>query len=154
MHNIAYMKKVYQTYPEIILLDSTYKLLDLRMPVYILCTIDGNGMSEIVFVFLVVAETKETISKALTIFKEENESWQYMASVMTDKDFMERDVVRTLFPSASLLICRYHVLRTFRCEVTCDKMCINSGQRDVCLSLISEMIYARSEEMYKNIASN
>lgn len=86
---------------------------------------------------------------ALTIFKEENESWQYTASVMTDKDFVGCDVVHTLFPSASLLICRYQVLRTFRREVTCEKMCINSGQRDVCLSLISDMIYARSEEMYE-----
>ena len=43
------MQKVYEKFPEILLVDATYKLLELRMPIYLL--IDGDGQSEIVALF-------------------------------------------------------------------------------------------------------
>ena len=46
------MCQVFQTYPEMVLMDATYNLVDLCLPVYIPCAIDGNGMTEVVFVFL------------------------------------------------------------------------------------------------------
>ena len=41
-----YMKKIYERYPEILLVDATYKLLGLRLPVYLLLVIDGDGLTE------------------------------------------------------------------------------------------------------------
>ena len=43
---------VYAAYPEVLLVDATYKLNELRMPVYLLLVIDSNGQSEIVGVFV------------------------------------------------------------------------------------------------------
>ena len=42
------MKSNFASYPEVILVDATYKLNELRMPVYLMLVIDGNGQSEIV----------------------------------------------------------------------------------------------------------
>ena len=42
------MHMVYQAYPELIMIDATYKLVDLRLPLYLLMCVDGNGQSEIV----------------------------------------------------------------------------------------------------------
>ena len=42
--------------------------------------------------------------------------------IMADKDISERDVLKRCFPNASVLICLFHTLRSFRREVTCDKM--------------------------------
>ena len=42
------MHLVYQAYPEILMIDATYKLIDLKLPLYLLLCIDGNGQSEIV----------------------------------------------------------------------------------------------------------
>ena len=55
------MKSVFLSYPEVLLVDATYKLTDLRMPVYLMMCIDGNGQGEIVLVFLTAVETEESI---------------------------------------------------------------------------------------------
>ena len=47
------MKAVFATYPELLFIDTAYKLSNLRMPVFIQLIIDGNGESENVSVFVV-----------------------------------------------------------------------------------------------------
>ena len=42
------MKSVYNMFPEIVMVDATYKLLDLKLPLYVMLVVDGNGLSEIV----------------------------------------------------------------------------------------------------------
>ena len=44
------MKFNFQSYPEVLMVDSTYKLNDLRMPLYLMMIVDGNGQSEVVYV--------------------------------------------------------------------------------------------------------
>ena len=56
-------------FPEILLVDATYKLLDLRIPVYLLLAVDGNRLSEIGTLFMLTEETKETIQTVLNVFK-------------------------------------------------------------------------------------
>ena len=63
------MKFNYQCYPEVLMVDSTYKLNDLRMPLYIMLIVDGNGQSEVVSQCLTSLETKEAISKMVQSFK-------------------------------------------------------------------------------------
>ena len=53
------MKFNFQSYPEVLMIDPTYKLNDLRMPLYILLIVDGNGQSEVVSMCLTSLETKE-----------------------------------------------------------------------------------------------
>ena len=40
-------QNMYARYPELILIDATYKLNNLRMPMYILVVVDGIGESKI-----------------------------------------------------------------------------------------------------------
>ena len=47
------MKAVFATYPELLFIDTAYKLSNLQMPVFIQLIIDGNGESENVSVFVV-----------------------------------------------------------------------------------------------------
>lgn len=63
------MKSVFSAYPELLLVDATYKLNDLRMPVYLMMSIDGNGHGEIVLVFLTQLETEEALSRMVQAFK-------------------------------------------------------------------------------------
>ena len=48
LYQDAYMRNMYMKFSEVMLVDATYKLLDLRMPVYLLLVINGNGLSEII----------------------------------------------------------------------------------------------------------
>ena len=55
------MRHVFGVYPEILFVDATYKLLELRFPVYVLLVEDGNGQSEIAAVFLLLEETEMSL---------------------------------------------------------------------------------------------
>ena len=99
------MQKVYEKFPEILLVDATYKLLELRMPIYLLIAIDGDGQSEIVALFISADESKPTVTEVVQVFQKHNSCWTDTKVVMSDKDFIERDAFAACFPGAVLLIC-------------------------------------------------
>ena len=145
----ARMRQVFAEYPEFLCVDVTYKVNDLRMPLYLLIVENGNGQSEIVGIWVVANETEETIQSMVDIFKEQNPKWSETTTIMTDKDFIEREVFSRSFPDAKLRICLFHVLRSFRREVTTDKMSINKKQRDALLETIQKIAYSRSLTEYE-----
>lgn len=110
--------------------------------------IDGNGLSEIVVIFLTLLETEDAISKMVSIFKKFNEAWINTKLVMTDKDFIERVVFQKEFPS-SLIICLFHTMRSFRREISCEKLGLHPGEREHALELIEKIIYSKSQEEYE-----
>ena len=57
------MKATFGVYPEVLMIDATYKLSELRLPLYLMFIVDSNGQSEIVGVFLKVIETQEAITR-------------------------------------------------------------------------------------------
>jgi zinc finger SWIM domain-containing protein 3 len=114
---------------------------------------DRNGESEIVAVFLVANEEGSTIKKMVEIFKKYNPSWTKTETIMSDKDFTEREVFASEFPQANLFICLFHVQRTLRREVTTEKMGITSEERNLCLELLQKLTYATTLEQYKQLRS-
>ena len=145
------MKCMFMSYPEVLFIDATYKLNDLRMPLYVLMSIDGNGESEIVCLWIVQSEDKSTLSNLLVEFKKHNASSSLIQCVMTDKDITERDVIREQITQAALVICLFHTLRTMKREVSYEKLGISQSERVMSLELLSKMAYARSEEAYLQI---
>ena len=97
----VHMQNMYAHFPEILLVDASYKLIDLRMPVYLLMCIDGDGLSEIVAIFIVAEETKEVIQATVELFKKHNKSWDQTKVVMSDKDFTELEVFKVSFASTT-----------------------------------------------------
>ena len=85
----ARMRQVFEEYPEFLCVDATYKVNDLRMPLYLLIIENGNGQSEIAGIWVVVNETEQTIQSMVDIFKDQNPKWTAIKTVMTDKDFVE-----------------------------------------------------------------
>ncbi|KAH9371277.1 hypothetical protein HPB48_011218 [Haemaphysalis longicornis] len=69
---------------------------------------------------------------------------------MSDKDRLERDVLRS-FPSSRLLICVFHTLRTFKRKVSCAKLNIKPNERDSALELLQKMVDAKSEAMFEEL---
>ncbi len=70
---------------------------------------------------------------------------------MADKDFIERDALKAEFPEASILICLFHVLRTFRREITTVKLGITVAERSLVLEIIQKMAYAKSSDEYADL---
>ena len=63
------MQEMFSNFPELLLIDATYKLNDLRMPLYIMMVVDGNGESEIVALWIVASEDRISIKNMVRIFK-------------------------------------------------------------------------------------
>ena len=97
-----HMGEMYQSFPDVLLVDATLQLLDLQYPLYLLLTIDGNGVSEIVAIFIVKEESKPMIEAAVKIFQKYNPAFIQTNLIISDQDFVERDVFTRLFPNSSL----------------------------------------------------
>lgn len=54
------------------MVNATYKLNELRMPLYLMMVVDSNGQSEIVVMFFTLVETKQVITDMIYAFKEVN----------------------------------------------------------------------------------
>ena len=123
------MKHSFSCYPELLCIDATYKLLELRFPLFLMLIEDGNGQSIIVASFLALNETEATFSKMVALPQGES-----VTVIMADKDLTECTVLAEQFPSAQLLICFFHTLQSFRQEITQEKMGITAGKRIYCLA--------------------
>ncbi|XP_065647947.1 uncharacterized protein LOC136077346 [Hydra vulgaris] len=147
----AEMKRFFSLYPELILMDATYKLTNLLMPLYILLAMGPSGESEIVAIFVTASEDALTLTEVLEIFKLKNLKWTEIVTIFTDKDMAERDSLRTTFPNAVLLLCLFHVLRAMSREVTVLKMGISESQRLYALRALQKMAYASSELQFEKL---
>nr|XP_047141034.1 protein FAR-RED IMPAIRED RESPONSE 1-like [Hydra vulgaris] len=141
------MMKLFAHYSELLLLDATYKLYNLCMPLYVLMCVDGNGEGIVVALWIVANEERVTIAELTNIFKKHNNT-SGVQVVVTDKDMVEREVISEKIPNASLQICLFHTLRTFRREITVEKMCIKAEQRLLVLEILQQLVYSDSEVTY------
>ncbi|XP_055955235.1 zinc finger SWIM domain-containing protein 1 isoform X2 [Patella vulgata] len=143
------MKKKYDLFPELIIADATYKLNDMRMPVFLQMVVDGNGESEIVSVFVLVTEDGDTMNYLLDLFKGNNPAWERTQTILTDNDFTERGIYSEKFPAAKLQLCLFHVLRSMKREINCEKMGIRVEEKNLCIELIQKLAYSTNEEEYE-----
>ncbi|VDI16269.1 zinc finger SWIM domain-containing protein 3 [Mytilus galloprovincialis] len=101
------MLQNFENYPEILFIDSTFKVNNLRMPLYVFLVEDSMGQSEIAGLCFLAAEEQQLVDHMGNLFKKFNPSYQKMKMIMADKDFIERETFRSVFPHSSLLICRF-----------------------------------------------
>ena len=62
------MNKLFAAHPELLMVDTTYNLNGLRMPVFLQLVQDGNGESKIVSVFVMANENGEILACLLDIY--------------------------------------------------------------------------------------
>ena len=86
------MKSSFHRFPEVLMVDATHKTSENEMPLYALMTVDGNGESEVVAVFLTKNEDESSLRQMLNIFKSRNPAWEKVKVVVSDKDMAERTV--------------------------------------------------------------
>ena len=72
-YHISTMQKMQRKFPELLLLDATYRLNDFRIPLYVLMVEDGNGERRVVALWLVANEERDTISDIMDLFVRHND---------------------------------------------------------------------------------
>ncbi|XP_057309122.1 uncharacterized protein LOC130647329 [Hydractinia symbiolongicarpus] len=148
------MKDAYEAFPELICVDATFKLTELRIAVDIMLVEDSMGQSEIVGVALLAMEDKEILSWFLETFKQNNPSSENLRVVMADKDLNERELIKVTFPGVKVLICLFHTLKAFKREVTVAKMGVTQAKVESLLSLFQPKAYANTEKEYQALKIN
>ena len=66
------MRATYREFPDLLLLDATYKMVDNRAPVFTILGVDSMGLGVPLAVFLVTEETRTMIGCMLDVFKRQN----------------------------------------------------------------------------------
>ena len=145
------MQRRYNAYPEMISVDATYRLLEIRMPVYLILNEDAMGETEIVAVSFLAEENAEGAGFFIDSFKKHNPNSSAVRVVMADKDIQERDVIKQRFNGAHVLICLFHTMRSFKREVSCEKMGISPGQKLLSLEILQKLAYSKNEEEYDTL---
>ena len=86
---------------------------------------DSNGHGQAVGQALLVNEKKDALEH---FFAEHHRiaGSKSPETVIVDKDFNETDVIKKIWPEASVLLCRFHALKAFR--TTLQQMEVPSHQ--------------------------
>lgn len=79
----SFMMKSFAAYPEMIYIDSTYKMGENRMTLYIIVVVDGWGKS---------TEDRLSLEQHTRAFKHHNPQWTDTKVIMSDKDITERNI--------------------------------------------------------------
>ena len=107
------------------------------------------GESEIAGVGLLVSENAESLRWLLNAFKGNNVNDQPRV-IMADKDLKERYILKECFPTASVLICLFHTLRSFKRELSDKRFSLSESQNITLKELFQKMCYARNVKVYEN----
>ncbi|XP_074108513.1 zinc finger SWIM domain-containing protein 3-like [Cotesia typhae] len=108
------MQKSVTNWPEILFVDGTYKLFNLRYTLYLLIIQNGNGRGEIGGVAITASETAHVLEWIAKTFRENNsKACQNTKCIMTDKGLTERKAFEAVFPGIKCLLCLFHTLKSF-----------------------------------------
>lgn len=145
------MKKYFDLYPDVLMMDATYKLNDRRMPLFLMLVIDGNGESQIAAMCIIKSENYDIISKTLNTFKIQNPKHDNINVILSDKNFADRRAYAEAFPKAQLQLCIFHVLQNFKREISTKRMGITGEQKKEVLEILQRMVYATTEKKYLDL---
>uniref|UniRef100_A0ABD2WD76 ZSWIM1/3 RNaseH-like domain-containing protein n=1 Tax=Trichogramma kaykai TaxID=54128 RepID=A0ABD2WD76_9HYME len=98
------MKRMSAGWPELLMIDSTFGMLDVAYPVVFAGIVDGNGATEIIGVAIIPHEDEETYSWSLESIFKHQPGFEKIRAFMSDKDFAMRKVFKE-YPNAKSYIC-------------------------------------------------
>lgn len=116
------------------------------MPLYFIRSIDGNGQSEIVAIFLLTEEEESILTSAVEIFKRHNQSWSDINVILTDKDMVGEMCSERQYPMQN-----FSYVRSFKREITPEKLGITQGEKLQSLEPLQNMAYSKSDEAYDRL---
>ena len=149
------MKQKFNSFRKLLLVDATYELNNLRLPVFLQLVIDGNGKSYTVAVLLLHQKMVKgwhhllRYSNSIILLGKKTRT----IYILTDKDFTERSVYFGQFSNANLQLCLFHVLKSMRHETHCEKMNICLEQKSVFLDS-TKIAYSNNEMNIQRIMSS
>ncbi|XP_044596692.1 uncharacterized protein LOC123273352 [Cotesia glomerata] len=146
------MRSDLSKWPEIVFLDGTYKLTNNDITFMVFLVEDGNGRGQIAGAALLSTEERDVLEWMLNAFKTTNEeACKKIKCFMTDKDLLERDVLKTVFPMVPTYICGFHSIKIFERVVKNPEMKLNSEDKIAVMDILRKLVFSSSKEEYDDL---
>ena len=145
------------THSEVLMLDATYKVNNIRMPLYTLAVVDKHGHGQPVAHAVLAREDELHVR----MFVSDVVQWDARAAgatFITDKDFAEINAVRSVCPDANIFLCRFHIMKSFTEEI--NKEGVQDGEILLTVSnygnksLATKLCYHRVHWLMNNFIVN
>jgi len=112
----------YQSFPRLLLVDSTYKTNNLNWPLLSFVGVDRDGEGRLLAVALMANETHQIVDCVFGHFNELNLRAKDIEMVMTDKDSGQISLIGQHFPNAKIHICLFHTIQAFNRKIQSLKL--------------------------------
>lgn len=138
------MRASFESYPEVLIIDTTYKLTTNNMPLVVFDVIDCYGAGRIAGYCLISNEKKEIVTEALQLFVSScPEIVGKIKTVLVDKDQSEIGSVKAVIPHAEVHLCDFHVKEAMKRG---GNKCISNY--DEIKPIVNKLIHAHTKEDY------
>ena len=107
------MKQTFEKYPEVLMVDSTYRVNKLKMPLYNFLVEDAHGLGRSVGFCLVSNEKKETVQNMMNEISKVHDCSK-IQTIVVDKDLNEITALKKVAPNSSIQLCKFHVIQAVK----------------------------------------
>ena len=142
----SHLLRLYEKFPEVVMIDGTYNVNASRMPMYSFMIEDGNGHGRTVFYAATTDESAQHLSAIIQGFKQCHSSYSNTKVVIIDKDFTELSVLREELPNTTILFCQFHVIKCFYKAVS--DLEVPKERRDALRKVLHDMVYSENVDEY------
>ncbi|KAJ8666633.1 hypothetical protein QAD02_008295 [Eretmocerus hayati] len=118
-----------QSFSELVLIDQTYGLLDVKWPVSLLAVVDGNDATEIVGVTIIKDGSGEAFDWMMDQMQELHpEASAKFTCFMADEQKAMRTSIKVKF-GVPVILCRFHTIQSFERSVKMKDMGITGEEK-------------------------
>lgn len=145
---------LFNSMPSVLMVDGTYKINSLDMPLFIFMASDSLNSGRIIASCLVTAETKDIIDEVLKKFKQFNAKSGEIKMIIADKDMSQIASLKKAFPGANVHLCLFHILQAFLRQMNSlrKQSSIESQDIELAMKMFRQMAFSTSESEYHEIS--
>nr|XP_047129903.1 uncharacterized protein LOC100205365 isoform X3 [Hydra vulgaris] len=137
-------QSILHKFPEVVMMDGTYKVNNMAMPLYTLAIVDCNGIGQPVMHSLVDREDQIHLEMILEDIRCWTGDLLKSATFVIDKDYAEISAIKTVFPKSRILLCRFHIVKAFVLEL--KKLPVSESEQDLIYEKIQSMVYGNQAQ--------
>ncbi|OWZ00063.1 hypothetical protein PHMEG_00028830 [Phytophthora megakarya] len=142
------IKRLFNTFPEVVLGDSTHDTNVNRYKLFSFVVHDVFG--KYVHHALVESEHKVNLRQGVEIFKKNNPDWIKIRVALTDKAVHEKDALREKFPDARQLHCQWHVITWLKKQAAR----LASNRKKKIMAFMRLLVYAKAQGKKKDVITD